>query len=40
MATLGNSEFNWKAPYLEQEYIRWNNIVKESFEVNDKKEKY
>ena len=27
MPTIGNQQFNWNARCLEQEYIRWHNLV-------------
>ena len=38
MPTLGNPHFNWNAPNLKHEYIRWNSIVKDNFKVNETKE--
>ena len=34
MHTIGNHIFNWNAPYLEQELIRWDNVGDNSFRVN------
>ena len=34
MPTVGNPIFNWSAPCLEQELIRWEDIVDDNFRVN------
>ena len=34
MPTLGNPIFNWSAPCLEQELIRWEDVVDDNFRVN------
>ena len=34
MPTVGNPIFNWSAPCLEQELIRWEDVVDDNFRVN------
>ena len=34
MPTIGNPIFNWSAPCLEQELIRWEDVVDDNFRVN------
>ena len=34
MPTVGNPIFNWNAPCLEQEFIRWEDVVDDNFRVN------
>ena len=34
MPTIGNPIFNWSAPFLEQELIRWEDVVDDNFRVN------
>ena len=38
MPILGNPLCNWNTPCLEQEYIRWYNIVQDNFIVHETKE--
>ena len=34
MPSIGNPIFNWSAPCLEQELIRWEDVVDDNFRVN------
>ena len=34
MPTIGNPIFNWSAPCLKQELIRWEDVVDDNFRVN------
>ena len=34
MPTIGDSIFNWSAPCLEEELIRWEDVVDDNFRVN------
>ena len=34
MSTIGNPIFNWGAPCLEQELIRWEDVIDDNFRVN------
>ena len=34
MPTIGNPIFNWIAPSLEQQLIRWEDVVDDNFRVN------
>ena len=37
MPTVGNPIFNWSVPCLEQELIRWEDVVDDNFRVNKTK---
>ena len=34
MPTIGNPIFNWNTPCLEQELIRWEDVVDDNFRIN------
>ena len=34
MSIIGNPILNWNAPCLEQEFIRWEDVVDDNFRVN------
>ena len=40
MPTIGNPIFNWSAPCLEQELIRWEDVVDDNFRVNKTQNKF
>ena len=35
MPKVGTPEFNWEAPCLEQELIRWESVVEDNWKVNN-----
>ena len=40
MPTVGNPIFNWDTPCLEQELIKWENVVDDNFRVNKIENEY
>ena len=40
MPTVGKPIFNWNAPCLEQEHIRWKDVVDNNFRVNKTEKKF
>ena len=37
MPVLGKPEFNYNAPCLEQDYILWDNTLKDNFIIHERK---